>query len=113
MTEFPGRRAGFTLIELLVALTLLGVGISAWVTTSAAALRLAGASDREQAAHRAARAQAERLAARCASSGGTQGGLRWDVRLRDNGVRQVRVEASYPGAGRPRLATFERVVVCR
>lgn len=110
--ELQGRRAGVTLVELLVALTLLGVGISAWVTTGAAALRVAAAADREQTARRAARAQAERLAARCASSGGTLGSIRWEVRSLDNGVRHVRVEASYHGAGRPQLATFERVVVC-
>lgn len=112
MMELHGRRAGVTLVELLVALTLVGVGISAWVTTSAAALRVAAAADREQAAHRAARAQAERLVARCASSGWMQGSIRWEVRSLGNGVRHVRVEASYQGTGRPRLATFERVVVC-
>ena len=110
--ELQGRRSGVTLVELLVALTLLGVGISAWVTTSAAALRVAAAADGEQAAHRAAQAQAERLAAQCASSGGTQGSIRWEVHSLDNRVRHIRVEASYPGAGRPQLATFERVVVC-
>ena len=112
MMELHGRRAGVTLVELMVALTLVGVGISAWVTTSAAALRVAAAADREQAAHRVARAQAEHLVARCASSGGMQGSIRWEVRSLGNGVRHVHVEAWYHGAGRPQLATFERVAVC-
>lgn len=88
------RRSGFTLVELLVAITLLGVGVAAWVSTSAVALRTAAEAERQLATLRLLREAAERLAARCAPPGaGERDGTRWTVTIAGAGVRLVRVEA--------------------
>lgn len=107
-------RLAFTLPELLVALTLLAVGVAGWVATSAAAIRLAAAADREIAAHHRARSRAALVAAApCAAmQGGTAAGERWIVSASGNGIRLVRAEVAFLGHRAPRVAIYELAVAC-
>lgn len=109
------RRTGFTLVELLVALTLLGVGVAAWVGTSAVALRTAAQAERELTALRLARDVAEQLAAECHAPGsGERAGVRWTVTLAGAGILHVRVEPPvFPGAGAQAAADAEIAATCR
>lgn len=108
------RRQGFTLVETLVALTLLAVGMTAWVTTSAVAIRLAAAGERETAAHNRIRARAERLAGgTCAAAvSGNAGADSWTVTPLANGVRLIHVESRFIAERRERLVTFDLMMAC-
>ena len=105
---------GFTLVEMLVAVTLLGVGVTAWIGTATLAVRIAGAASRETAAHQQARSRAERLAGgTCASLGaGAAGDVSWSIDARPNAVRSVRVVAPFAGERGMRYATYELVILC-
>lgn len=105
---------GFTVVEILVAITLLGVGVTAWIGTSAAAVRLGGDARRTVlAAYRA-----HDRAARVGSSGcdglgsGSAAGERWSATAVGNGVWLVHAEAAYVAAGAARVATYEILVSC-
>ena len=107
------RRDGFTLVELLVALTLLGVGVAAWVSTSAIAVRTAADAERELAALTLARETAEGLAARCGPVGSGEGaGVRWMISSVGAGVRLVRAEALARDIGAPTAAVAEIAASC-
>lgn len=108
------RRHGFTLVETLVAVTLLAVGMTAWVATSAVAMRLAAAGERETAAHHRVRARAERLAGgTCAGAvSGSKGLDSWMVTPLANGVRLIHVESSFMAEARERLVTFDLMMAC-
>lgn len=105
---------GFTLVEMLVALTLLGVGVAAWIGTSTLAVRIAGAASRETAAHHRARSRAERLAGgTCASlAPGAVDGETWTVDPRPNGVRSIRVVVPFTGERAVRRTSYDLVVLC-
>ena len=107
-------RHGFTLVEMLVALTLLGVGVTAWIGTATLAVRIAGAASRETAAHQRARSRAERLAGGpCASlAAGARDGETWTVDSRANGVRAIRVVVPFTGERAVRHATYELTLLC-
>lgn len=111
----PATSRGFTLVELLVALTLIGVGAAAWVSTSAVAIRIAGAADRAASAQGSARAAAERLAAReCVAAGsGETHGTRWSVQALRNATRRIEAEHAYAAEAGTRLARATLVVSCR
>ena len=108
------RTHGFTLVEMLVALTLIGVGVAAWVGTTAVALQLAGASRRTTEAELRARSRAELLA------GGECGSLvsgasfpeSWTVTPLRHGIRLVRVEMRYRDERRMRVAAYEMAAAC-
>lgn len=106
---------GFTVVELLVALTLIGVGVVAWVGTSVVAIRIVGAAERESAAAVAVRRQAELLAARaCPGPGsGSSEGITWTVDPMPNGVRQVHARLAFAGEDAPRVATAHVAAICR
>ena len=105
---------GFTLVEMLVALTLLGVGVAAWLTTTTLAVRIAGAAGRETAAHQRARSLAGSL------TGGTCEALApasrpeesWTVDTRPNGVRSIHVVVPFVGERMLQHARYEVVVLC-
>ena len=108
-------RLGFTLIEVLVALTLIGVGITAWVSTGTLGLRIAGIAERESSATFTARAAVARIAARrCGVAGsGLDGDTRWRVELLSNGVRRIRAERTFRSEKDTTSAIAEMVTVCR
>ena len=85
-------RPAFTLVELLVALTILGVGVAAWTSTSALAMRTEAEADRDLAALRLGRETAARLALECRSASGARDGVRWTITDVGAGLRHVRVE---------------------
>lgn len=105
---------GFTLVEVLVALTLLGVGVAAWVGTTALATRIAAAASRESTAQQRARSRAEQLAGgTCASlSTGDDDGASWSVETGRHGARRVRVVVPFADERMPRLAAYELTVLC-
>lgn len=107
--------AGFTVVEIIVALTLLGVGVAAWVGTSAVAIRIAGAAGRESAATVAVRREAELRAAHTCPSGGagTSGGVAWAVNEMPNGVRHVGARLDFVAEGDSGIAAVQVAVICR
>lgn len=109
------QRRGFTLVEVLVALTLIAVGMAAWVGTAAIALRVAGSAERESGAVLAARSTAQRIASqRCGPSGsGSDDATRWRVEHLANGTRRIRVERAFHLDRDTASAIAELVGVCR
>lgn len=105
---------GFTLVEMLVALTLLGVGVAAWLTTTTVAVRIAGAASRETAAHRRARSLAGSLTgSTCeALAPASRAGESWTVDVRPNGVRSIRIVVPFLGERTLQHARYEVVVLC-
>lgn len=108
------RHRGFTLVEMLVALTLLGVGVTAWLGTTTLAVRIAGAAAREAAAHQRSRSRAEQIAGAPCSGvvPGTSATESWSVTPMANGIRLVRVTAQYVDERGDRQALYERAVAC-
>lgn len=105
---------GFTVIESLVALTLIGVGVAAWMAT--ARLGVAVAADAERATRGAynARNRAEHLASLpCAAVvGGASTTERWSVTEFANGMRLVEVVSPYGHGARAGLAEYAMLVAC-
>lgn len=108
------RRRGFTLVEMLVALTLLGIGVVAWLGTTTLAVRMAGAATRETAAHYRSRSRAQQLAGSPCSAvvAGASPTEWWTVAAMANGIRLVRVVAPYADERGERLAVYELVIAC-
>ena len=107
-------RGGFTLVEMLVALTLIGVGVAAWVGTTALALQVAGDARRTTDAELRARSRAEQLAAgECAALvSGAAGAESWTVTSLRHRVRLVRVEVTYRAERTTRIAAYDIAAAC-
>ena len=108
------QKRGFTVVESLVALTLIGVGVAAWMST--ARLGVAVAADAERATRGAYRARnrAEHLASLPCESvvTGANATERWTVTAYGNGMRLVEVQSPYGYGVRAGLAEYAMLVSC-
>ncbi|MBA3889996.1 MAG: prepilin-type N-terminal cleavage/methylation domain-containing protein [Gemmatimonadaceae bacterium] len=108
------QQQGFTVVESLMALTLIGVGLAAWMGTATLAVAVAADADRASDGSYRARNRAEQLASRPCSSvvGGATAAEVWSVHQYPNGMRLVEVSAPYGSGVRAGTGTYAILVAC-
>lgn len=105
---------GFTVVESLVALTLIGVGVAAWMATATVAVAVASDAERAASAAYRARTRAEQLAAvPCdAVVAGADAPDSWTVRVFPGGMRLVETQSPYRTRAQTRVARYAMLVEC-
>jgi prepilin-type N-terminal cleavage/methylation domain-containing protein len=105
---------GFTVVESLVALTLIGVGVAAWMATATLSVSLAASAEQATRGAYAARNRAEHLASLpCASlTDGSDGTVRWMVHAYPGGMRLIATESPYGSGSRAGVARYAILVAC-
>lgn len=108
------QRKGFTVVESLVALTLIGLGVGAWMSTARLGVAVAADAERATRAAYRARNRAELLASLpCpAVTTGASATEAWTVTGYANGMRLVEVAAPHGWGARRGVAGYAMLVAC-
>lgn len=107
-------RNGFTVVESLVALTLIGVGVAAWMATATLGVAVAADAARAtNAAHRARNRAVQVASLPCTGVvSGSSASENWTVREYANGMRLVEAESKYRTRTRSDAAHYAILVAC-
>ena len=108
------QRKGFTVVESLVALTLMGVGVAAWMATARLGVAIAADAERETRGAYHARNRAEHLASLPCTEvvSGASATERWTVTELANGLRLVEVASSHGHGRRAGVGEYAMLVAC-